>query len=464
MFVNDEEVIDATSSFNSAATRHGVFCDGHADHVWRDFGGWVSLFHGVIDAIHPRPRLGAQYCYIRALDDMERLTSVTMYTYAASQFPQSSDEILDEMLDHAAAAPNRRRMDAGVTLVPSLWSPSIWGVRGIDEIYRLQEEEDGLVFVDGHGYWRLESRSHRTTPPHTSSRATIKDTDDGGNPYFSELVWDDGVDNIENAVFMRIRDASHQGLRTAWTLKERPFFAAYETKDFLAESADYDMLVGQLRPRKNTDYQANTSQSESGTDISGELTVTHPSPRGFRGKGTLIRVRFGATAGYLTLLKLRTLNAYLFDDPLLVRAEDAASKENVWPAHQEHRRPMDSRGGRGSGHYRKPPGPKEAPEERAQRPAFQRLGGQHDDDAAARLLRQGNAELRQHGHRPGLLHRRPQAHSQRRLDKGNVRTAAPGSVGRPAFLPTTDIPAKGLPRTPIRGGNSRSGWPLGSPG
>ena len=77
---------------------------------------------------------------------------------------------------------------------------------------------------------------------------------------------------------------------------------------------------------ENTDYDANTQQDSSGTDISSELTVTHPNTADFNGKGTLIRVRFGATAGYLTLLKLRTLNAFTYDDPVLLLAEDSTSK------------------------------------------------------------------------------------------------------------------------------------------
>ena len=324
--MDDSEVLDTTSSFNNTATKHGLFCDDQANHTWDNFGGWVSLFYGAIDSIHPRPRLGAQYCYIRALDEMERLTSATLYTYAGAQLPQTSDVILGDMLDYADVDTNRRQFDTGVTLIPELWSPPIWGVQGTDEIYRLQDEEDGFVYVDGHGYWRLEARAHRTTAPHTSSKAIIKDTDDGSNPYFSELVWDDGVNNIENVVFMRIRDATNQGLQTAWTLKEKPSFAANETKDFLAESEDYDVVPGQITPMENSDYDANTLQDGSGTDISSELTVTHPNTDDFNGKGTLIKVKFGATAGYLTLLKLRTLNAFIFDDPLLVLAEDATSK------------------------------------------------------------------------------------------------------------------------------------------
>ncbi len=324
VFVDDRQVIDASTSFNAGATRHGLYCSGEADHKWRSFGGWVSLFRGVVDTIHPRPRLGAQYCYVRALDDMERLTSVTLHTQATSAYPQTSDEILGDVLDRSGAEAGRR-MDTGAELAPRLWSPPLWGVRALDTIYRLQDEEDGLVYVDGHGQWRLESRTHRSTGPHTAHVETIEDAERGGRAYFSELVWDDGIDNVENSVFMQVRGATFQGANVAWTLSEQPYFAAGETRLFLAESSEYDMIIGQLRPRRNTDYTANTRQDGTGTDISRQLSVSYPSQREYRGKGTLVSVGFGSTAGYLTKLQMRTLNAYTFDDPVIVRSEDGAS-------------------------------------------------------------------------------------------------------------------------------------------
>jgi len=326
VFVDDAQVLSTTSSFNSTATRHGLFCDDQADHTWHKFGGWVSLFYGAVDSIHPRPRPEAQYCYVRALDEMERLTSVTLYTYSDEQIPQTVDDILGHILDYADVESARRQLDSGTQVVPVLWSPPIWGVQATDEVHRLQDEEDGFAYVDGHGRWRLENRTHRTSSPHTSSKATLKDTDDGANPYFSELVWDDGANNVENVVFMRIKEATNNGAQTVWTLTEKPSFAANETKDFLAESKTYDIVVGQRSPLENTDYDANTQQDGGGTDISSELTVTHPNTADYNGKGTLIRVKFGATAEYLTLLTLRTLNALTFDDPVLVVAEDATSK------------------------------------------------------------------------------------------------------------------------------------------
>lgn len=326
VFVDNVEVVDTSSSFNATATRHGLFCDDQADHGWDSSGGWVSLFYGTIDSIHPRPIKSAQYCYVRALDELERLTSVNLYTYASSSLPQTSDEILGDILDYADVASSSRELDSGTTLVPDLFSAAIWGVFATDEIHRLQDEEDGFVYVDGHGYWRMENRTHRSASPHTSSTATLKDADDGSNAFFSAPVWDDGVANIENLVFVRIKDATAKGLQTAWTLKEKPSFAASETKDFLGESEDYDIVAGQLTPVENTDYDANTAEDGSGADISSELTVTHPNTADFDGKGTLVRVAFGATAGYLTLLQIRTLNAFVFDDPVLVLAEDATSK------------------------------------------------------------------------------------------------------------------------------------------
>ena len=326
VFVDDAQVLEATSSFNASATRHGLYCDSGADHSWSDFGGWVSLFHGAVDLVRPRPGPGARYCYLRALDEMERLTSVTLYTHATAQLPQGSDDILDDVLDYAGVSPARRRLDAGATLVPDTWSPSIWNVRALDEIHRLQDEEDGLVYVDGHGYWRLEARGHRAAGPHTAALATLGHDGKDGAAYFSDLAWDDGAANVENVVFMRTRSAANKGTQTAWTLTETPSFAANETKEFLAESRTYDTVVGQIRPRKNTDYAANTKRDGTGTDITAELSVSHPARGEFNGRGTLVRVTFGATAGYLTLLKLRTRNAIEYGDPVLVKAEDAESR------------------------------------------------------------------------------------------------------------------------------------------
>ena len=213
-------------------------------------------------------------------------------------------------------------------LVPDTFSPAIWGVKALDEIHRLQDEEDGLVYVDGHGRWRLEARDHRDSGIHERTLATVTDSGGGTGPYFSDLVWDDGAGNVENMVFMRIRGYTNHGLRAAWTLAEKPAFRAFETKNFLAEGAGYDTLGGQLTPIPNLDYRANSRQDGSGDNLTAQVAVSYPDTATYNGKGTLVRVTFGATPGYLTLLQLRTLNAITYDDPVILRAEDADSRRS----------------------------------------------------------------------------------------------------------------------------------------
>ena len=210
--------------------------------------------------------------------------------------------------------------------MPDTFSPSIWGVKALDEIHRLQDEEDGLVYVDGHGRWRLEARGHRSSGNNGRTLAAVTGAGGGAGPYFSDLAWDDGAGNVENMVFMRTRGYTNHGLRTAWSLAEKPGFRALETKDFLAEAAGYDTLGGQLTPIRNLDYRANTMRDGSGDDITREIAVSYPDKATYNGKGTLVRVTFGATPGYLTQLQIRTLNAITYDDPVILRAEDSGSR------------------------------------------------------------------------------------------------------------------------------------------
>ena len=326
VFIDRQQVLTTQSTFNINATGHGLYCDGPADHQWEQFGGWVSLFYGDLQSIDPQP--DENQCRLRAFDEMRRLESVTLYMYATSPFPQASDDILSDILGYSGAESSRRMLDAGVELVPKLWSPPLWGVRASDEIRRLQDEEDGFIYIDGHGFWRLEDRGHRETAPHTAARATLRSRTNGADAYFSDLEWSDGADNIENRLFMRIRDASDHGHRTVWTLTETPYFEAGETREFLAESDDFDIVGGQLAPLAQTDYRANTMSDGSGTDITAQLSVTFPATRLYNGKGTLLRVRFGSAAGYLTRLGLRSVNALTYNAALLLTAESAGSQND----------------------------------------------------------------------------------------------------------------------------------------
>jgi len=82
---------------------------------------------------------GAQYCYIRALDEMEGLTGVTIFTGSFTTLPQGADEILGDVLTYGTydeVDSARRQLDQGKDLAPSSWMSAIWSVQRTDEIHR----------------------------------------------------------------------------------------------------------------------------------------------------------------------------------------------------------------------------------------------------------------------------------------------------------------------------------------
>ena len=283
-------VVDTTSSFNTAATRHGLFSDDQIPGTTSEAGSRCST----ADAIHPRPRKGAEYCYVRALDEMERLSSVTLYTYASSQLPQSSDDILEDILDYADVRPPpaRHGHDPGARLL----EPVDLGREGHRRNPQASMRKTGSS-TSGHD-WRLENRSHRTAAPHTGSLATVKESDDGTNPYFSELVWDDGAENIENMVFMRIRNATNQGAQTAGRSPRSPSSRLARPRTSWPKEDLRHRAGGDAGRKHRLRRQYTTGRRHRHIK---ELTVRNTAD--FNGKGTFVRVKFGATAGYLTLLK-----------------------------------------------------------------------------------------------------------------------------------------------------------------
>ncbi len=386
VFVDDLAVLEAASSFNTSATSHGLFIDDAADHLWRGFGGWVSLFHGRVDAIQPRPRRGAQYCYVRAFDEMERLGTVTLYTYATAQLPQSTGDILHHILDYAGVDPSRRKIDDGAALVPDTFSPAIWGVKALDEIHRLQDEEDGLVYVDGHGRWRLEARDHRDSGIHERTLATVTDSGGGTEPYFSDLIWDDGAGNVENMVFMRIRGYTNHGLRTAWTLAEKPSFRAFEAKEFLAEGAGYDTLGGQLTPIPNVDFRANTMQDGSGGDLTAQIAVSYPDTATYNGKGTLVPRNVRRNAGLPDPATTPHPQRHHLRRPRHPAGGRRSQQAGVRGPDQVDRRPVDAGVGRGPRRHSQPARPQERPQDRPPAHRHERVQRQPDARAAAGRL------------------------------------------------------------------------------
>ena len=334
-----KEILDGGGTAgNATGTRHGIWHNGASAATgdrWDDFGGWRSFFHGALVRLSPErdPELG-QVCRVHAEDDLRLLERRPLYNLFNRRL-LSSATIANGILTWAGFNANYRRLDRGQTLVAS--SPrALWRISAAAALAGLAEEENGRIYVDGRGYFRLEAADHRQSGPHAASRATLRDTSATG-AYFSALEWDEGSEGVENSVVFRYRQALNQGAQEVWRLRDVPAIPAGQSRDFLAESGSYDAVDGIRLPAANTDYKANSLSGGNGDDLTGSITVTLPHVTAgalaapsdnYVGRGTVVRVANGhATAtAYLTLLRLMANRAYQATDPTSYQAENAASQ------------------------------------------------------------------------------------------------------------------------------------------
>ncbi len=334
-----QEILDGGGNAgNLTATRHGIWHDGSvaaAADRYGSFGGWRSFFYGSITRLTPEwdGDLG-WVCRCTAQDALAALARRPLYNLVTGR-NLSTGAIANSILTWAGFDANSRHIDSGRTLVGT--EPrAVWQTGAGSALGALAEEENGRIYLDGLGYFRLEAAAHRQAAVHTASRGTLRDTSSHG-PYFSHLVWDEGIEGMENSVTFRYRVASDQGLQEIWRLGDVPAVPVGQSRDFLAESNTYAAIDSILTPEAATDYTAHSRSDGTGTDLTDSLTVSLPyvgdateasSAKVYRGRGTVVRVTNGhATAtAWLTRLRLRAEDTYGALEPTSYRAENETSQ------------------------------------------------------------------------------------------------------------------------------------------
>jgi hypothetical protein len=320
-----QEVLDGAGvAGNASATRHGLWHDGTANtDRWDDFGGWRSFFYGLVEHIAPQPGPDRQSCHLRAYDELQRLGDTLVFNLLTGSGLRA-DAVVDNILNWAGFNFNDRELDSGRVLIAA-GPRALWRISARNALDAVQDEEDGFIYVVG--YLRLEESGHRSTGPHITSRATFRDTK-SGSPYLSGLIWEDGSDDIENDITFRYHLEDDQGLQEVWRLRDVPAIPAGEMRDFLAESAVYDVVDGIRTPVPTADYTANSQPDGSGADLTADLTVSLPLTADFQGKGTVVRVanNHAADTAYVPLLKLRADHSYQDFKSTIYQTEDAASQ------------------------------------------------------------------------------------------------------------------------------------------
>ena len=179
----------------------------------------------------------------------------------------------------------------------------------------------------------FENRFHRlTASASTTSQATFSDASGATHSYVS-LSQEDPLTTIINHVEATATTFDTASAAVLWTHPETgsasPTLAPAEAKTFEAEFPNPDSANNAMEvnawttPAATTDYLLNTASDGTGTNLTGDVTVTQ-TKTGERMAVTLTNSATGS-AGYLTKLQARG-TAVSTKNPCIVRAIDTTSQ------------------------------------------------------------------------------------------------------------------------------------------
>lgn len=356
--LDDTLIIDTITNFNSgvtgsgttAATKHGIGGrPADTSSRWDDFGGWRSLFFGRIDTVRPRPEINNQYTYIRAFDDMERMKIHQVYELAPTA-PTNASAIFNTLLDAVDARGadtglENRILDNGITLTHNAQHQKSMGRTGLVEAYQVQDDDVGLFYMDGQGFYRYEDSTHRESGRHTEIIKTWRTNRAAGNEsdiYVAQhFEWDDGRELVENEIWYKYDKISVVASAvevwrlndTSAILDDRPAILNGDTFSVLA-LGDGDVIASPTTPVQTTDFLVNTQKDGLGTDLTGSVTAALIS--GFEGNFRLIELTNNSGSnGFVTFLRLRaTRHTRSLEGA--ARGQDTVSQTNNGRRRKEH--------------------------------------------------------------------------------------------------------------------------------
>ena len=262
---------------------------------------------------------------------MQRLEAVPLHRALAGGLMRSGN-VAAAILGWAGLVPGDYALDDGRMLLTG-GPRSVWDVSAGRALRRLQREEHGLIYADGLGRVRLESAARRSgvrrhSNPASLARFSIGDTAADPGPYATALRRDDGAEEVEEAVTFRYRRSSDAGRQQVWTLNEALEIPAGGEQLLLAAPDAWDVIDGIAAPVAGTDYTATDDAAGSGTDVTGDITVTilAETQSGIAGRGRALRIRnSGQNPAYLQRLDLYANHCWRAQSSSAVRAESAAA-------------------------------------------------------------------------------------------------------------------------------------------
>ena len=294
---------------------------------WGDFSVGRSLFRGRITAILPDYAAGV--CRVTAQDVMQQLEETRLHRALPGGVTRSGN-VAAAILSWAGLAPDDYALDDGRILLTG-GPRSVWDVSAGRALRRLQREEHGLIYADGHGRVRLEASSVRAgirehNNPAVLAKTVVTDTAGAAGPYAAELRWYDGAAETEKAVTFRYRRLADEGPQRIWSLNEPLTLDAGEERLILAASDAWEAIDGVVAPVAGTDYTATDDAAGTGTDVTDDITVEllSEASSGVAGRGRMLRLRNGGTStAYMQTLRLSASHCWRAEGTTSYRAGDA---------------------------------------------------------------------------------------------------------------------------------------------
>jgi hypothetical protein len=207
-------------------------------------------------------------------------------------------------------------IDTTVSETMEYWWAS--GDNAFNEIQKITDAALGMFCIAEDGTVVYKSRVSDDVP-----LFTITDAD---------IDWNYGVrtptpwDSIRNSIRVYARKRSAQTGVTLWTTSDKVLIPAGESREIWADfsyNGEEAVATSITTPVENTDYEANSAENGSGTDLSANIAI---SLTGFARNAKLTVTNNGATNAYMTTLQLRG-NAIVADKYTYVEREETDSIE-----------------------------------------------------------------------------------------------------------------------------------------
>lgn len=256
-------------------------------------GPTFTLFRGAIDDIDAAGYLRDPLATIRVSDGWRLLADRRAIT--ALRAGGRTDQAMGDVLDAIAwPAGWGRNLSNGSDVVPYFWADN---QAAYDVIHELAESEQGLVWVGADGALNFLSRGDLY-----GQAAVVTLTDDLlGEPVIGR-PWDFVKNYVRVQAYPRLATAQTE----IWRLDETPLLTPGESLTIWAEYKDSANrrapATDVVTPVSGTDYTMNTAADGSGVNLTANFAVT---PTLYGSIAKLVVANTGASAGYITLLKLR---------------------------------------------------------------------------------------------------------------------------------------------------------------